>query len=63
MSTTVDERVVSMQFDNKHFESNVQTSLDTIDKLKNSLNFNGATKGLENIESASRNVNMSGLRL
>ena len=37
MSTTVDERVVSMKFDNKQFESNVQTSLGTLDKLKRSL--------------------------
>ena len=33
MSRTIDERVVSMQFDNKHFESNVRTSLSTLDKL------------------------------
>ena len=34
MSTTVDERVVEMRFDNKQFEANVQTSLSTLDKLK-----------------------------
>ena len=33
MSTTVDERVVEMRFDNKQFEANVQTSLSTLDKL------------------------------
>ena len=38
MSKTVDERVVEMRFDNKQFESNVQTSLSTISKLKQSLN-------------------------
>lgn len=27
MSTTVDERVVEMRFDNKQFEQNIQTSL------------------------------------
>lgn len=61
MSTTIDERVVSMQFDNKQFESNVQTSLSTLDKLKQSLNFNGASKGLENVSAAAKNVNFSGL--
>lgn len=61
MSRTVDERVVSMQFDNKQFESNVQTSLNTMDKLKESLKFTGATKGLENIDDASKKVNMSPL--
>ena len=45
MSTTVDERIVSMQFDNKNFENNVQTSLGTLDKLKNSLNLQQKLKG------------------
>ena len=61
MSRTIDERVVSMQFDNKQFENNVQTSLGTIEKLKQSLNFSGAAKGLENINSAAKGINMSPL--
>ncbi len=61
MSRTVDERVVEMRFDNRQFESNVQTSLSTIDKLKQSLNLSGASKGLENVSAAAKNVNMSGL--
>ncbi len=61
MSTTVDQRVVEMRFDNKQFESNVQTSLSTIDKLKKGLNLEGASKGLENINSAAKNCNMSGM--
>ena len=61
MSKTIDERVVSMQFDNKQFESNVKTSLGTIDKLKQSLKFDGAAKGFENISTASNKVNMNPL--
>ena len=61
MSTTIDNRVVEMRFDNKHFENNVQTSLSTIDKLKRSLNFKGASKGLENINSATKKFDMSGM--
>jgi len=38
MSTTIDQRVVEMRFDNKHFEENVKTSMSTLDKLKQSLN-------------------------
>ena len=34
MSTTVDERVVEMRFDNKNFESNVKTSMSTLERLK-----------------------------
>lgn len=61
MSKQVDERVVSMQFDNAQFEKNVQTSMSTLDKLKQKLNLNGATKGLENVNAAAKNVNMSGI--
>ena len=52
MSTTVDNRVVSMEFDNKHFEQNVKTSMSTLEKLKQSLNLSGASKGLETVGSA-----------
>lgn len=61
MSTTVDERVVEMRFDNKQFEQNIQTSLSSIDKLKRSLNLEGATKGLETVNDAAQKCNMSPL--
>ena len=61
MSKTIDERVVEMRFDNKQFEAGVKDTMSTLDKFKEKLNFNGATKGLENIESASKKVTMSGL--
>ena len=61
MSREIDEKVVEMRFDNKQFESNVQTSLSTIEKLKKSLDMDGATKGLESIDSATKKVDMSGL--
>lgn len=58
MSTTIDQRVVEMRFDNQHFEKNVQTSMSTLDKLKQSLNLTGASKGLESINAAAKNNNM-----
>lgn len=61
MSTTVDERVVEMRFDNKQFEANVQTSLSTLDKLKRSLNLEGAAKGLENVNTAAQKCDMTPL--
>lgn len=61
MSKTVDQRVVEMRFDNKHFESNVSTTMSSLDKLKQKLNFSGATKGLENVGEAANKVNMNGL--
>ena len=61
MSRSVDERIVSMQFDNQQFERNAATSMSTLEKLKQSLNFTGASKGLDNINSAAKGVNMSSL--
>lgn len=61
MSKTIDEKVVEMRFDNKHFESNVQTTMSTLDKLKAKLNLTGASKGLENVSTAAKKVNMDGL--
>lgn len=61
MSKTIDQKVVEMQFDNQHFEKNVQTSLSTLEKLKQSLNFKGATDGLNNLEKASNRFSMGGI--
>ena len=47
MSTTIDERVVEMRFDNRQFEAGVKTSLSTLDKLKEGLDLDGAAKGLQ----------------
>lgn len=46
MSKFVDERVVEMSFDNKRFESNVKTSMGTIEQLKNSLDFSGTANSI-----------------
>lgn len=59
MSTTIDQRVVEMRFDNRQFESNVQTSMSTIDKLKKSLHLDGASKGLENVSAAAKKCDMT----
>lgn len=61
MSKVVDERVVSMQFDNSHFEKNVKTTMSTLDKLKQSLNLKGSAKALEDVGNAAGKVNLSPL--
>ena len=61
MGKTVDERVVSMGFENRDFESNVKTSMSTLDKLKQALKFDGASKGLENISSGIKGMNFNPL--
>lgn len=59
MSTTIDERVVSMQFDNKQFEQNVKTSQNTLNSLNKSLQLTGATKGLTDIDRAAKRMDFS----
>lgn len=49
MSTSIDERVVEMRFDNRQFEQGAQTSLSTLDKLKNSLNLLGNAEALKSL--------------
>ncbi len=61
MSTTIDQKVVEMRFDNRHFEQNVSKTMSTLDKFKQKLHLDGATKGLENVNSAAKKVDMTGL--
>lgn len=39
MSTTIDQKVVEMRFDNAQFEKGISTSMSSLDKLKSSLSF------------------------
>lgn len=61
MSTQVDSRVVEMRFDNRQFEKNCSDTISTLDKLKQKLRLDGASKGLENVNSAAKKVDMNGL--
>lgn len=61
MSTTVDQQVVEMRFDNGQFERGVSSTMSSLDKLKQGLNLSGASKGLENVGAAAKGINLSGL--
>lgn len=64
MSKKVDERIVSMQFDNSRFEKNVQTSMNTLDKLKaklSSTNVAATAKSMENLANTAKKVDMKPL--
>lgn len=61
MSTTIDERVVEMRFDNRQFEAGVKTSLSTLDKLKEGLDLDGAAKGLKGLSDAAKKCDLSTL--
>ena len=49
-SQDVDTKIVKMEFDNKNFESNVATTMSTLEKLKRLLSFKGVEKGFEKLQ-------------
>lgn len=57
----VDERVVSMRFDNAEFERRTKTTMNTLDKLKAKLNFKGATDSLQKFSRESSKFNLDGV--
>jgi tape measure domain-containing protein len=61
MSRTIDERVVSMQFDNRQFERNVSTTMSTLDKLKAKLKLSDASKGLDGLSKAAKKCDLAPL--
>jgi tape measure domain-containing protein len=56
MSSSIEERVVSMKFDNAQFEHGIQTTLNSLAALNKGLQLTGATKGLTDLSAAGRNV-------
>lgn len=59
MSTTIDQRVVEMRFDNKQFEENVAESISTLDKLKGALNFDKISDTFGAVTKAAEKVDFS----
>ena len=61
MSKTIDQKVVEMRFDNKHFEQHTKESMSTLEKLKQKLKLTEASKGLENLNKSANKVDMKGM--
>ena len=59
MSKEIDERVVSMQFDNALFEKNIQKSLKSIDDLNKSLNNLDGAKGFDELSKSVKQVDLT----
>ena len=61
MPDIIDEKVVSMQFDNKQFEKGVEESLKSIQELKDSLKFDESVKNLDSLSKAGKKFDFSGV--
>lgn len=59
--SSIDDRIVEMQFENEQFERAIRQSNDSLDDLKDHLELDGATKGLDDIQRAANEVNLGGL--
>ena len=59
MSKQIEERVVSMKFENNDFKSKTTETVSLLDKLKNALKLDGASKGLENVGSSAKKIDLS----
>ena len=59
MSKQIEERVVSMKFENSDFKSKTTETVSLLDKLKNALKLDGASKGLENVGSSAKKIDLS----
>lgn len=62
MSSTIDQRVVEMKFNNQDFETGAKQTLSTIEKLKAAFNFGGVTKGLDSVKTAVNGISFSGIQ-
>lgn len=59
MSTTIDNKVVSMEFQNDRFEKNIAQTQTSLERLKKSLRFNGASKGFEELQKSADKVDLN----
>jgi tape measure domain-containing protein len=59
--SNVDERIVSMKFDNSEFEAGATKAIDILDKLKDTLKFDGAESGVENLKKSLSGFDTSGV--
>lgn len=59
--SSIDNRIVSMRFDNGQFNSGVSDTLSALGKLKQALLFPGASKGLNDIKTDAAKFNMDSM--
>lgn len=57
----VDDRIVSMKFDNATFEQKLSATIASLDKLTATLAMTNATKGLQGVSSAAASFDMGGM--
>lgn len=59
--STVDSRIVEMRFENRQFENGIQSSIKSLDKLKNGLNLDNAASSLSNLDKAGKSFSLANI--
>jgi tape measure domain-containing protein len=59
--SSVDDRIVNMRFNNSTFERGASATLNTLDKLKKSLDFSSSTKKMNDLQSAAGKFSLSNM--
>jgi len=59
--STIEDRIVQMVFDNHQFEQGISASLDSLDKLNDSLKLKGATDGIDQVGEAAKHLSLGGI--
>lgn len=58
-NSQIEERIVSMRFDNQQFEQGVKTTMSTLEKLKESLKFKNSVSGVESVQKNLNSINLN----
>ena len=58
---SVDDRIVAMKFDNTSFEAKIATTMASLDRLKLSLDFTNAKRGMDNLTATSNAFQLNGM--
>lgn len=61
MTESVDDRIVSMKFDNAVFEQKLSHTIQSLDKLRASLDFANSKRGLDDLSRAGNTFNMGNM--
>lgn len=59
--SSIDQRVVSMKFDNAQFESGVKQTTSTLDRLKKALKLDGVGKGIKGLANSAKGFTLNGI--
>lgn len=60
--TSVDKRIVQMDFDNKSFEKGVNQTIKDLEKLEKKMNFNDMGKSFSKLEAMANTIKLDGIK-